>query len=95
VALAIVRAIERDEAAGRAFNLADCYAKKTRFAEHAAELTGAEEGLVTPDESAPAKNRFNTEATRETLGVGLDRGDEGLRAYVEQLIKAIRGREGG
>jgi len=93
VALAIVRSIERDEAAGRAFNLADCYAKRTRFAEHAAAIVGAPDGLVTPDTGPPASNRFSTDAAREVLGVSLDRGDEGLRGYVAELIGAIRERK--
>jgi nucleoside-diphosphate-sugar epimerase len=93
VALAMLRAAERDEAAGRAFNLADCYAKRTRFAQHAAELVGADAPLVTPNEDPPAKNRFSKAGARDVLGVALDRGDEGLRAYVGELIEAIRKRE--
>lgn len=94
VALAMLRAVEREGAAGRAFNLADCYAKRTRFAEHAAAITGADASLVTPDEGPRATNRFSKAATQEVLGVGLDRGDEGLRRYVGELIEAIREREG-
>jgi len=93
VALAIVRAIEREEASGRAFNLADCYAKRTRFAEHAVEILGLDEAMVEPDTGPPARNMFSKEATRGVLGVGLDRGDDGLREHMRALIEAIHERE--
>ncbi len=93
VAVAIVRAVERDDAGGRAFNLADCYAKRTRFAEHAASILGLDASLVEPDMGPPAKNMFSKEATRDILGVGLDRGDEGIREHMGALIEAIRTRE--
>jgi len=90
-ALAMFRAAERDDAAGRAFNLADCYAKRTRFAELAAEELGQPPSLVDPDTGPPAANRFTKDAARDVLGVPLDRGEEGLRAYVRELIGAIEG----
>lgn len=94
VALAIVRAVERDAAAGRAFHLADCYAKFTRFGEHARDALGLPADRVEPDTGPPARNAFDKSASRDVLGVPLDRGDEGLRAYVRELIEAIRAREG-
>jgi nucleoside-diphosphate-sugar epimerase len=86
VALAAVRSIERDAAAGRVFNLVDCYAKHTRFAEHAASAMGLDPGVVEPDDGPPAKNRFDVTAAREVLGVGLDRGDEGLAAFARGFV---------
>jgi len=94
VALAMLRAAERDGAAGRAFNLADCYAKRTRFAELAAEALGRPRDLVDPVTGPPAVNRFTKDASRDVLGVPLDRGEEGLRAYVRELVGAIE-REAG
>jgi len=85
VAQATVVALERDAAAGRAFNLVDCYAKHTRFAQHAAEALGMPPDSVEPDDGPPAKNRFDVSAARETLGVGLDRGDAGLRQFAEEF----------
>jgi nucleoside-diphosphate-sugar epimerase len=92
VALACVRAIERDAAAGRAFHLADCYAKHTRFGEIARDLLGLAPDVVAPDTGPPARNRFSKDAAATTLGVPLDRGEAGMRGYVRELIDAIRGR---
>jgi len=91
VALAIVRSIERDDAAGRAFNLADCYAKQTRFAQHAAEILGLPGDRVEPDCSPPARNAFSRAAAQQVLGVGLDRGDAGLREHMRALLGVMRG----
>jgi len=93
VALAIVRAAERDEAGGQPFHLADCYAKFTRFGELAAELLGLPASMVDPDPSPPARNRFDKTAARETLSVPLDRGEAGLREHVRQLIDAVKARQ--
>jgi len=90
VALALVRAVERDEANGGIFHLADCYAKRTRFGEHAAAILGLDPSMVEPDDGPPAKNRFSKAETKEVLDVGCDRGDDGLRAYVAELIEAVR-----
>ena len=89
VALAIVRALERDEANGHAFHLADCYAKNTRFAEHAARIMGLDTSMVVPDDGPPAKNMFSKERERSILGVGLDRGDDGLRDHMRALIERV------
>jgi len=90
VAEAAVAAIERDDAAGRAFNLADCYAKFTRLGQHAASLLALPDDRVEPDQAPPAKNMFDKTAAQEILGVPLDRGDEGLRRYVADLIEAVK-----
>ncbi|TVQ30699.1 MAG: NAD(P)-dependent oxidoreductase [Phycisphaeraceae bacterium] len=89
VALAIVRAVERDEASGRAFNLADCYAKHTLLGKLAAEQMGLDPAMVELDEGPPAKNMFSKEATREILGVELERGEAGLRDAMGELIAAV------
>lgn len=91
VALALMRCVEREGAAGRAFNLADCYAKRTRIAEHARDALGLPADRVVPDTSPPARNAFDKRAARDVLGVGLDRGDDGLRAHAVELIGALRG----
>ncbi|MEC9373524.1 MAG: hypothetical protein VYC34_06755, partial [Planctomycetota bacterium] len=87
--------IENDDAAGRAFNMADCYAKHTRFAEHAAAVLGLPADRVQPDPSPPAKNRFDKSAVQNVLGVEMDRGDAGLREHVAALIEVVRAKEGG
>jgi len=86
VALAAVRSVEREEAAGRVFNLVDCYAKHTRFAEHAAAALGLDPDSVEPDDGPPAKNRFDVTAAREILGGGVDRGDDGLAEFAREFV---------
>ncbi len=90
VADAILRACEAPGASGHAFNLADCYTKWTRFGQFAAESLGLDPARVVPDEGPPAKNMFDKTAVREFLGLALDRGEAGIRAYVVQLIEAIQ-----
>ncbi len=94
VASATVAVVERDEAGGRTFHLADCYAKFTRFGEHAVDLLGLPRDRVEPDGSPPAKNQFDKAPVQEVLGIPLDRGDAGLREHSARLIQAIRDREG-
>lgn len=90
VALATVRAIERQDASGRVFNLADCYAKFTTLAQFAAEAMGLEPDRVEVDSSPPAQNQFVKNACRDILGVPLDRGETGLRRYMADLVEAVR-----
>jgi nucleoside-diphosphate-sugar epimerase len=90
VAIATANAVEREAAAGRAFNMADTYAKFTCFAEHARDLLGLPEDTVEPDTGPPARNTFDKSACRDTLSVALDRGDAGLRAHTAELIEAIK-----
>lgn len=95
VAAATVAAVERDAAAGRAFNLADCYAKFTLLGRFAAEALGLPESRVTLDESPPAKNHFDTRACRDILGVPLNRGTEGLRTHIRELVDVVSDAEIG
>lgn len=93
VARATREALERPEASGRAFHLADCYAKFTRLAQFAAEALGLPEDRVFPDDSPPARNQFDKTECRKILGVPLDRGEDGLRAAMFELVRTIRSRE--
>ncbi len=90
VAEATLAAVERDAAAGRAFNLADCYAKFTLLGRFAAAALGLPSDRVTLDESPPARNMFDTAACREILGVRLDRGEAGLRDAMADLARKVR-----
>jgi len=84
VAAATVGALEMPEAAGRVYNLVDCYARWSDFAGWIAEELGVS---VEIDESSPAepKNTFDVSAAR-ALGARLDRGHEGLREHVREMI---------
>jgi nucleoside-diphosphate-sugar epimerase len=83
VAEAIGAIVDNPAAAGRAFNLADCYARYADWASYAAEAAG-----VVPDvdlSSPPSpKNVFTKDAAR-SLGVALDRGHDGIRAHLRAL----------
>ncbi len=87
VAAAAVAAVGNPAAAGRAFNLADCYARWADWALIACRVLGTE---VEIDTSSPAqpKNTFSKEAARE-IGVPLDRGHEGIRMHLEKLKAEI------
>jgi nucleoside-diphosphate-sugar epimerase len=87
VAAVVAAAVGNPQAAGKAYNLADCYARWAVLAQMAAELLGAD---VEIDMSSPPtpKNVFTKDAAA-TLGVALDRGHEGIRQYLRELLAAM------
>lgn len=87
VAAAAVAAVGNPDVAGRAFNLADCYARWADWAALVCRLTGIEVQIDTSSPPQP-KNLFSKEAAR-TLGVTLDRGHEGIREHLATLIAAM------
>ena len=84
VAALTAATVGNPEAAGRAYNLADCYARWADWARLAARLLGVD---VEIDMSSPAepKNVFTKDAV-QSLGVGMDRGHEGIREHLRELI---------
>lgn len=88
VAAAVAAIVGNPAAAGRPYNLADCYTRWSNFAVWAGEALG-----VTPDirVSSPdrPKNMFDVSAAR-SLGVGLNRGHAGLRAHVLELAGRMK-----
>lgn len=87
VAAAIVAIVGNPAAAGKPYNLADCY---TRWADWAA-IAASELGIDVPiDFSSPArsKNEFTKDAAA-SLGVKLDRGHDGIRQHVRELISRM------
>jgi nucleoside-diphosphate-sugar epimerase len=87
VAAVVAAVVGNPEAAGKAYNLADCYARWADLAQMAAVLLGADAEI---DTSSPpsAKNVFSKDAAA-TLGVKLERGHEGIREYLRELIAAM------
>lgn len=87
VADAMIAAIGNPEAAGRAYNMADCYARWADLAKMVADILGVEADIdfSSPDHS---RNVFSKDAIR-TLGVPLDRGHEGIRTHLEELIEVM------
>jgi nucleoside-diphosphate-sugar epimerase len=86
VAAALVGIVGNPAAAGRAFNLVDCYARYGDWAQMAAEVLGLPPGSVEIDLSSPPapRNMFTKDAARD-LGVGLDRGHAGIRRHLAEL----------
>lgn len=86
VAEATLGALERPEAAGRVFDLVDCYARWADWARWIAEELGIEADI---DDSSPPRprNRFDVTAAR-SLGARLDRGHEGIREHVRTMLDA-------
>ena len=88
VAAAVVASIEKKEAAGQPFNLADCYLRWADIAAMIAEILGinADIDFSSPEQS---KNQFSKVAAREVLGVQLDRGRNGMKQYLTELIEVM------
>jgi nucleoside-diphosphate-sugar epimerase len=85
---AVVAAIVGNEhAAGRPFNLVDCYARHADWAAMAARVLGIEAQI---DFSSPAQpeNAFSKEAVR-SLGLVPDRGHTGIEAHLRALAAAM------
>jgi len=76
-----------DPAAIGVYNMADCYARWADLAQMAAEALGVDAEI---DTSSPAQsaNVFTKDAV-QTLGVKLDRGHDGLRAHMAQLVELM------
>lgn len=84
VSAATVACVGNPDAAGKAYNLVDCYARWADWALMAAELLGVKIEVDTSSSAAP-KNVFTKDAAR-SLGVNLDRGHNGIRDYLRELI---------
>ena len=87
VAAAVVATVGNPAVAGRAFNLVDCYARWSDWAVMACELLDLKAVL---DDSSPEKphNTFTKDAA-ESLGVKLDRGHDGIREHLRELIRRM------
>ncbi|MAY75623.1 MAG: hypothetical protein CMJ31_13090 [Phycisphaerae bacterium] len=91
VTAAIHAALERPErSAGKPFHLADCYARWTDLAQWGAELLKIRPEIVVTSEP-DSVNHFDKTAAK-SLGpdVDLERGHDGLRAHLEQLVSELR-----
>lgn len=88
VAAAAAAIVGNPGAAGRAYNLVDCYARYADWAAAGAEVLGVKADI---DTSSPpkSKNQF-TKSAAESLGVPLDRGMNGIREHLRELAGAMR-----
>ena len=88
VAAATVACIDNPAAAPRVYNLVDCYARWSDWVTFAAEALGCDVEIDTSSPVAPS-NTFDTTYVADELGVQLNRGMEGIRKAVEELIDAM------
>jgi len=88
VAGAAVAVVGNLSAAGRPYNLADCYARWSDWALMAAQLLGVSAEIEETSPPAP-RNMFTKDATR-SLGVKMERGHKGIAGYLRELIAVMR-----
>jgi nucleoside-diphosphate-sugar epimerase len=88
VAAAVVATVGNPDANGKVYNLADCYARWADWAQWAAEILGVKTDI---DMSSPAhpQNTFTKDAAT-SLGVTLDRGHDGIKQHLGQLIARMK-----
>ena len=84
VAAAVTAAVGNPDSAGKAYNLVDCYARWADWAAITADLLGADVDIDTSSPDRPV-NEFSKAAV-ESLGVKLDRGHDGIRDHLRDLI---------
>ena len=89
VAAVAVAALEKPEAAGQAFNMADCYARWTDWAHMIAEELGFDPSAIEHNSPAEPKNQFSKAAV-QSLGIGMDRGFDGIRQHIRALIDSMK-----
>lgn len=87
VAAAITAAVGNPAADGAVYNLVDCFARWGDWATIAADLMGIDAEIDLSSPPAP-KNSFVMDAAR-SLGVGFDRGLDGIREHLRELIDRI------
>src|SRR4051812_25911707 len=90
VVAAVAGAIGNPGAAGRPFNLVDCYARYADWAALAAEVLGVSADIDFSSTPRP-QNTFSKDAAHE-VGVRLDRGPEGIREHLRGLATEMRRR---
>src|SRR5690606_31255117 len=88
VAAAVVALAGNPAGAGRPFNLVDCYARWADWARMGAAALGVDADI--DDSSPPLPQNMFDKAAAQSLGVGLDRGHEGIRQYLAELARAMR-----
>jgi nucleoside-diphosphate-sugar epimerase len=84
VAAALAAAVGNPSVAGRPYNLVDCYCRWSDMAKYAAEALGVPADIDFSSSEAP-KNTFTKDAAR-SLGVMLDRGHDGIRDHMRELV---------
>lgn len=87
VAAVVVAAVGNPAVGGRPFNLVDCYARWADWAVMACDLLRVKAPIDLSSAAQP-QNTFTKDAAR-SLGVNLDRGHEGIRQHLRELIERM------
>ena len=88
VAACTAAALERSSETPGIYHLADCYARWGDLAGMIAEHLGIEATINLDSPTAP-RNMFTRREVQEELGVGMDRGHEGIRAHLTELTEIM------
>ena len=89
VAACAAAALDRPAGSTGIYHLADCYARWGDLAAMAAEQLGIQAEVDTQSPHS-SRNHFCKKAVQEELGVGLDRGQEGISTHLTLLIEAMK-----
>lgn len=89
VAQAVVRAVGRDDVAGQVYELTDCHIYDQTVAEFAKAASGSDAVIEDLKGTGP-KHQIVADKARAAFNLGLDRGHEGVRQYVEELVRRMR-----
>ena len=89
VAACTAAALERPHPTAGVYHLADCYARWGDWASMTADLLGvpAQINLESP---TAARNTFSKSGVQHDLGVSMDRGHDGIRTHLGELINIMR-----
>ena len=91
VAEAAVRAVGRGDVAGEVYELTDCHVYDEVVAGFAKEASGSDAEIVSAAGTGP-KHQIISDKARRAFGVGLDRGHDGIREAVEELVEIVKDR---
>lgn len=89
VAEVVCRAVGREEVAGEVYELTDCHIYDRTVAEFAREAAGTDAEITGAVGKGP-RHMIISDKAREAFGVGLDRGHEGVKAYIGELVELVK-----
>lgn len=89
VAAATVATLGNERANGQVYNLVDCYARWADWGQIASDLLDVRVDIDTSSPEQP-KNTFTKDLVQQHLGVGMDRGHDGIRDHLRELIAVMQ-----
>ncbi|MDG2422472.1 MAG: NAD(P)-dependent oxidoreductase [Phycisphaerales bacterium] len=89
VAACTAAALERPHITSGIYHLADCYARWGDWASITADLLDVPAN-INMDSPTSSKNTFSKQSVQDELGVSMDRGQDGIRDHLKELIEVMR-----